>query len=99
MCYLPWSPSLCMLRVCTQSKTNIRIYNLQTQALVKKLLCGTKWLSGFVVHPAGGCEVCVLVSECLVCVECVLVSGGRGTQALVKKLLCGTKCVHPAGGS
>ncbi|EGD79514.1 hypothetical protein PTSG_10085 [Salpingoeca rosetta] len=35
------------------TKTRVRIYNLQTQMLVKKLMTGVKWVSSMAVHPGG----------------------------------------------
>ncbi|EDQ89285.1 block of proliferation 1 [Monosiga brevicollis MX1] len=35
------------------TKTHVRVYNLQAQALVKKLLTGVRWLSSLAIHPAG----------------------------------------------
>lgn len=35
------------------SKTHVRVYNLQTQILIKKLVAGTKWISSLAVHPKG----------------------------------------------
>ena len=35
------------------SQTNIRVYNLQRQTLVKKLLSGAKWISSMSIHPKG----------------------------------------------
>ena len=36
-----------------QTKTRVRIYNLQSQSLVKKLQTGVKWISSIDVHPGG----------------------------------------------
>lgn len=44
----PYKPQLF---VCTQRY--IRIYDLSQQVLVKKLLPGARWLSGFDIHPRG----------------------------------------------
>jgi ribosome biogenesis protein ERB1 len=35
------------------SQRNVRIYNLQTQMLVKKLLSPAKWISSLAIHPSG----------------------------------------------
>lgn len=35
------------------SQRNVRIYNLQTQVLVKKLLTPAKWISSMAIHPSG----------------------------------------------
>lgn len=35
------------------SKTSIRVYNLKTQTLMKRLNPGCKWISNIAVHPAG----------------------------------------------
>eukprot|EP00730_Choanoeca_flexa_P014135 TRINITY_DN6067_c0_g1_i2.p1 TRINITY_DN6067_c0_g1~~TRINITY_DN6067_c0_g1_i2.p1 ORF type:complete len:798 (+),score=185.90 TRINITY_DN6067_c0_g1_i2:19-2412(+) len=35
------------------TKTHIRVYNLQAQSLVKKLITGVRWISSMDIHPAG----------------------------------------------
>lgn len=35
------------------TKTHIRVYNLQTNTLVKRLTSGAKWISSMAVHPQG----------------------------------------------
>jgi ribosome biogenesis protein ERB1 len=35
------------------TKTHVRVYNLQTNMLVKKLTSGSKWISSIAVHPQG----------------------------------------------
>lgn len=35
------------------TKTHVRIYNLQTQVLFKKLVTGCRWISSMAVHPKG----------------------------------------------
>lgn len=39
--------------VCGQSQTYVRIYNLLTQQLIKKLVTNVKWVSSVAVHPGG----------------------------------------------
>lgn len=35
------------------TKTHIRIYHLQQQQMIKKLVCGAKWISSMSIHPSG----------------------------------------------
>ena len=39
--------------IAAQSKTHVRIYNLQAQSIVKKLSTNVKWISSIAVHPQG----------------------------------------------
>ena len=41
--------------IALQSKTHVRIYNLQAQTIVKKLSTNVKWISSIAVHPQGSC--------------------------------------------